>query len=142
MHPIVRNILAVIAGVVIGSVVNYALVMAGPYPDGMILGDMESLKAFLPQFEPIHFLFPFLGHAVGTLVGAFLAAVIAGNRKMIFAMVIGAWFLLGGIANAAMVGGPIWFTILDIAVAYLPMAYLGYKIAGMLVKATPDEAQS
>ena len=70
-----RLILAVIAGLVVGSLVNMALVMLSghviPPPAGVDTATTEGLKAAMPLFEPKHFLFPFLAHAVGTLVGAF-----------------------------------------------------------------------
>ena len=72
---------------------------------------------------------PFLAHALGTLVGAYIAATIAVNHKMKFALVIGGWFLLGGIVNIFMLPSPIWFTVVDLAGAYIPMAYIGGKLA-------------
>jgi len=60
---------------------------------------MEGLKASLPLFEPQHFVMPFLAHALGTFFGAFLVAAIAPKQKMKYAIGIGLWFLLGGLAN-------------------------------------------
>ena len=134
MHPILRNILAVILGFVAGSVVNMGLIMISgkviPPPKGADVTTMEGLKASLHLFEPKHFIFPFLAHALGTFAGALVAAFVAANRKMIFALVISVLFLAGGIANAFMLPGPTWFNVLDILVAYLPMGYLAGKIAG------------
>ena len=73
----------------------------------------------------MNFLFPFLAHALGTLSGAFIAAKIAASRPMILAMVIGVFFLIGGIMMVSMVGGPIWFNATDLLLAYIPMGYLG-----------------
>ena len=133
MHPILRNILAVLAGIVTGSLVNMALVTVGPMviplPEGADATTMEGLAASIPLFEPIHFLFPFLGHALGTLVGAFLAAKLGATRKQTLAMIIGFWFLIGGIANIYMLGGPLWFNALDLALAYIPMGWLGARLA-------------
>ena len=133
MNPILRNILAVIAGGIFGSVVNMAIIMISgsiiPPPDGADVTTMEGLKASLPLFQPKHFLFPFLAHAFGTFAGAYLAAIIAASHKSTFAYVIGAFFLVGGTANVFMLPSPIWFTILDLVGAYIPMAY----IAGRLV---------
>ncbi|GAB1454166.1 hypothetical protein MASR2M47_42220 [Draconibacterium sp.] len=98
MHPILRNILAVVTGLVVGSAVNMGLIMFGssiiPPPEGVDNTTMEGLKAGIHLFQPQHFIFPFLAHALGTFVGALLAAMIAANRKMLFALVIGAFFLL------------------------------------------------
>lgn len=134
MNPIVRNILAVVAGVLLGSVVNMGLIQISgaviPPPDGADMTTAEGIKAALPLLEPKHFIFPFLAHALGTLVGAFIAAKIGATRKMMLAVIVGAIFLLGGIAATFMIPAPTWFMVLDVVVAYLPMAYLGAMIAG------------
>jgi hypothetical protein len=132
MNPIVKNILAVIIGIVAGSAVNIGIIMISgsiiPPPEGVDNTTMEGLKAGLHLFQPKHFLFPFLAHALGTFVGALLAAIIAANRKLLFAMVIGVFFLAGGIANILMLPSPTWFTIVDLVGAYLPMAFFAAKL--------------
>tara|TARA_R110002051_G_scaffold8755_1_gene35968 strand:- start:68122 stop:68529 length:408 start_codon:yes stop_codon:yes gene_type:complete len=133
MNPVVKNILAVVAGVVVGSIVNMGIIMISgsiiPPPEGGDITTMEGLKETMHLFEPKNFIFPFLAHALGTLVGAFVATKIAATRKMLMALIIGLFFLIGGTVNIAMLGGPMWFTALDIIVAYMPMAYLGWMLA-------------
>ncbi|HPE77416.1 MAG TPA: hypothetical protein P5210_16465 [Draconibacterium sp.] len=132
MNPIVRNILAVISGLVVGSTVNMGIIMISgsiiPPPEGVDNTTVEGLKAGMHLFQPKHFLFPFLAHAIGTFAGALLAAIISANRKMLLALVVGAFFLAGGIANILMLPSPTWFTIVDLAGAYFPMAFLGGKM--------------
>jgi len=132
MNPILKNVLAVIAGVLIGSAINMAIIMVSgsiiPPPEGADVTTMEGLKASMHLFEPKHFLMPFLAHALGTLSGAFLTAIIAATLKMRLAMTIGVFFLAGGIANIFMLPSPTWFTVVDLAFAYIPMAYLGGKL--------------
>lgn len=132
MNPIIRNILAVVAGIIIGSIVNMAIITVSgsiiPPPEGADLTTLEGLKASFHLMEPKHFIFPFLAHAIGTLVGAYLAAVIAATYKLKFALVIAVVFLIGGIMNICMLPSPIWFTILDLGFAYIPMGYLGWKL--------------
>ena len=133
MNPILKNVLAVVAGVIIGSMVNMGIIMISgsiiPPPEGGDITTMEGLKSTMHLFEPKHFIFPFLAHALGTLVGAFVAAKIAAGKKMLMALLVGLFFLIGGTVNIAMLGGPMWFTALDIIVAYMPMGYLGYLLA-------------
>jgi hypothetical protein len=133
MNPILRNILAVIAGIVGGGIVNMGLVMLGgiivPPPDGIDTSTTEGLKAAMPLFELKHFIFPFLAHAIGTLVGAWLAALVAATNKLTFAMIIGCFFFLGGLYMVVVVPSPVWFTLLDLVLAYIPMAWLGYRLA-------------
>lgn len=132
MNKTVKNILAVIVGLLAGGAVNMGIIMISgsviPPPEGVDNSTVEGLKAGMHLFQPKHFLFPFLAHAVGTFVGALLAALIAANRKMLFAFVIGIFFLAGGVANVLMLPSPLWFNIVDLAGAYLPMAYLAAKL--------------
>lgn len=134
MNPILRNILAVIAGIVVVMLVNGGIISLSasiiPPPEGMNVNDMESVRANVHLFEPKHFIMPFLAHALGSLSGAFVAAMIAASRKMTFALVIGIVHLLGGIAASLMIPAPAWFIALDLIVAYIPMAGLGGKLGG------------
>ncbi len=133
MNTTIKNILAVIAGVIIGSVVNMGIIMISGSiilpPEGADVTTMEGLKESIHLFQPRHFVLPFLAHALGTLVGAFFAALIAANYKMKFALAIGIFFLIGGIANAFMLPAPTWFIVVDLIGAYIPMAWLGGKLA-------------
>ncbi len=134
MNPILRNILALIAGIFIGSIVNMGIVTISgsiiPPPAGVDPTDMESLKANMHLFEAKHFIMPFLAHALGTLVGAFVAAKLAVRSQMIYALGIGAFFLLGGITAATMLPAPTWYLVLDLVGAYIPMGWLGGMMAG------------
>ncbi len=132
MHPIIKNILAVIAGIVVGSLVNMGIIMVSgsiiPPPNGADVTTAEGLKAAMHLFQPRHFLLPFLAHALGTFVGSLIAAIIATKRKMLFALIIGVFFLAGGIINVLMLPSPLWFSIVDLAGAYFPMAFLAGKL--------------
>ena len=138
MNTTVKNILAVIAGFVLGSVVNMGLIMLSGYiippPGGADVTTMEGLKESMHLFEPKHYIFPFLAHALGTLFGAFIASLIAANHKMKMALIIGALFLIGGITNIIMLPSPTWFSMLDLVGGYIPMAWLGYKLSTVIKK--------
>ena len=131
MNPILKNILAVAVGLVVGAVVNMGFIMMSGYvippPEGADLTTEEGLKASMHLMQPKHFIFPFLAHAIGTLVGAFLAAKLSANSPMRLALVVGAFFLAGGLMMVFQLPSPTWFNILDIGAAYFPMAYLGGK---------------
>ncbi|MDQ8005613.1 MAG: hypothetical protein REI64_12490 [Pedobacter sp.] len=132
MHPILKDVIAVIVGVVIGSLVNGAIIMVSgniiPPPAGLDITTEEGLKAGMHLMQPKHFIFPFLAHAIGTFVGAYIAARF-GAHKMIAAMIIGVFFLIGGVWMVMIMPSPVWFTIVDLAGAYLPVAYFAGRIA-------------
>lgn len=138
MHPILKNSLAILAGAFIGGVLNMAIIMVSshiiPPPDGADLKTMEGLKAAMHLMEPKHFLMPFLAHALGTLVGSCITAYIVPNQKIMYALLIATWFMIGGIMNIFMLPSPTWFTITDLVGAYLPMGFLGGYIATRLTK--------
>jgi len=128
MDHIFRNIAAIIVGFIAGSALNMGLVQLGHqiFPiSGVDLNDMDSLAAIMPALSYHYFIFPFLAHALGTLLGASTAAWIAKSHKMKFALSIGFLFLIGGITVNLMLPGPTWFSIIDIVIAYIPMAYIG-----------------
>lgn len=136
MPNILRNIAAVVVGLVLGSVANMAIVMLGPAlvppPPSVDMTTAEGLQQAMPLLQPKHFIAPFLAHALGTLVGALLAYGIAGSRKALFAWVIGVLFLCGGIAASLMIPAPTWFKAIDLLFAYLPMAWLATLIGARM----------
>jgi len=131
MNPIVRNILAVIAGLFVGSIVNMGLILASgyivPYPEGY---DFNRFEETFHLLESKHMIMPWFAHAMGTLAGAFVATKIAAYRHLAMAMLIGIFFLLGGWRMMTLVPQPTWFSIIDLGLAYIPMAMLGWKLAG------------
>ena len=132
MNPILKNVLAVVAGLLIGLSVNMALIMISgsiiPPPEGSDLTTNEGLLEAMKIMEPKHFIMPFLAHALGTLAGAFVIAKIAASYKLVFSLAIGALFLYGGIIMVQSLPSSVWFNVLDLVVAYIPMAFLGWKL--------------
>jgi hypothetical protein len=137
MNTILRNILAIIIGVVVGWTVNMSLIIASPHiippPDGVDVRDLQSLSESIHLFEPKHFVFPIPGASLGTLAGALVAFLVAAYYRSVFAFVIGAFFLVGGIAAARMIPAPIWFIILDLVAAYIPMAWIGTQLGHRII---------
>ncbi|MBE7439290.1 MAG: hypothetical protein HS115_12600 [Spirochaetales bacterium] len=131
MNPVVRNVLAIIVGFILGSAVNMGIIMIGgsviPPPEGSDLATMEGLTAAMEKMTPIHFVMPFLAHALGTLFGASMAAFIGSGNKILPGIIVSIFFLCGGILNVILLPSPLWFSILDLTLAYLPMGWLGAR---------------
>jgi hypothetical protein len=127
MKTIITNILVLLGGCVFGSVVNMGLIIAGnqliPMADGM--NPMDAT-----MWEIKYFVFPFLAHAIGTLVGAFIVARYTASYHMILSIFVGVFFLLGGISMVFIMPAPLWFILLDISLAYIPMGWYGWKLTG------------
>lgn len=143
MAAFLRGLLAVVLGFIFGSVVNMGLITVGgkviPPPPGADVTTMEGLKASMHLFERKHFATPFLAHAVGTLVGAFVAGLLSPGRSAIPAFVVGGLFLLGGIASVFMLPAPAWYNAIDLLFCYVPMAWLG-QFAARRVRADRPQA--
>ena len=131
MKPIVRNIIAVVIGLVVGNIVNMSLIQVGynVFPLEINTGDMKALGKFMETADTKYFIFPFIAHAFGTLAGAFAAALFSKNKKVGVALIVGAFFLLGGIMVSFMIPAPSWFISMDLIVSYIPMAFLGALLA-------------
>src|SRR5688500_4714302 len=115
---IIRNILAVIAGFVIGSTVNMLVLAAGhaimPPPAGFDGSSMEGVASTISLLQPIDFVVPFLAHALGPFVGVLSAMFIAASSRKVIAIILGLLFLAGGIAANIMIPAPMWYRVVDV----------------------------
>ena len=122
-----RFLLSLVFGLLVGAVVNGSIVNLGmlvfPFPEGVNFESKEGLLLFenLP-FQ--YFIFPFLAHALGTLSGCIVALLIVRKWAKWVLYCIGYCFFVGGVMAGQMIKAPLWFDILDLSLAYLPMAWL------------------
>ena len=133
MKGIVLNVLVFVAcvfagGIANGLIINYSGTIIPP-PVGSNLTTEEGLKAAMAVMEPKHFIMPFLAHAIGTLVGAFFVTLFSKDRKLFRALLVGFLFFLGGAWMVFELPSPLWFDAVDLGLAYIPMAWIGYKLA-------------
>lgn len=132
MSRMLKNTAAVLAGMIMGSGINMALIMLSPQiiqpPAGVDVNSAESMRNAMHLYEPRHFIMPFIAHSLGTAVGALIAYLIAASHKAQVSYFIGGLFLVGGVIASSMIPAPYWFIALDLSVAYLPMAWLGTQI--------------
>jgi hypothetical protein len=131
MPVLLRNVLAVIAGLVAGAFINGALITLSPLiippPAGVDVSNVESMRQGMHLYQPQHFVMPFLAHALGTFAGALVAWLVAATYKAQLAYAVGVLFLMGGVAAAFMIPAPAWFIALDLLLAYVPMAWLAIR---------------
>ncbi len=127
MKPIIKNILVFFIGCILGMCANMLLIITGnlliPFADGINRMDATT-------WELKYFLFPFLAHSVGTFVGAFIVARYTVSYHMALSILVGVFFLLGGISMVLMMPAPLWFILVDLFVAYLPMGWFGWRLSG------------
>jgi hypothetical protein len=145
MPKLLRQVFAVVVGIIIGGCVNMALVTLSPAlippPDGVDVTNSESLRQSIHLFQPQHFIMPFLAHALGTLAGALVAYLLAASHKKQLAFGIGAFYFCGGLAASFMNPAPAWFIALDLLLAYIPMAWLAVWLGFRLSPNTTAASQ-
>jgi hypothetical protein len=145
MNNTLKNTLAIGLGVIAGGAVNGGLVALGPLivppPEGVDMTTVEGMSAGMHLLGPLNFLLPFLAHALGTLAGALLAYFLAATRKQFAVYFIGVFYLLGGILASTLIPAPVWFIVLDLVAAYLPMAWLALKIGNKFGTTQKPEAR-
>ena len=138
MKQIVLCFLAIFAGALIGSVANMLIISFSttiiPLPKGADNSSIKSLEQTIHLFQFKHFIMPFLAHSVGSLIGVTIAAWIAPRNKLLVALTIGSFFLTGGTMMVFQLPSPIWFNIIDLTLAYLPMSWIGYRIHLIYIK--------
>ena len=140
MNPILRNILAGVAGAIASMPANMFLLgpmakltqapPAPPYdPTAAAEAMAEVWRAYFATLEPVHMLGPLVAHWNGAFIGALVAGLVAANRGPRVPLLVAGFVLVGGIANAFMLPGqPALFLAIDI-LGYLPMGWLGWKLA-------------
>jgi hypothetical protein len=133
MNNIVRNILAVFIGLVIGGLINGWIISISatliPLPKGVDNSTLEGLQKSIHLFEPKHFVFPFLAHAIGTFLGTLITLFISKSREFYLAILVSGVFLLGGVSMVVQLNAPLWFNALDLVGAYIPMGFGAYLIS-------------
>jgi hypothetical protein len=127
---------ALLFGLIAGAALNMGILYAGmwllPPPEGVDINRVETINENIHRYSLLDMAVPFLAHALGTLLGAFVGASIAltPNSRRRVALLIGCIFLLGGLEAIRMIpNAPLWFDILDLTVAYIPMSIIGWRLA-------------
>jgi hypothetical protein len=119
MHPVVRSILAVLAGIVVALALVAAIEAGGhaayPVPAGVDLTSPEQARAYMDGIPLGALLFVFAAWTCGAFGGALVAALLAKSRPMSHAGIVGGVVLAAAAANLAMLPHPTWFAVLGVA---------------------------
>ncbi len=111
-----RNLGAVIAGIVVGGSLNMAIIMLNliffPMPEGLSMQDREGFSAWAATLPDSAFILPMVAHLAQAFGGGWLAARLGTLFGVLhtraLAMCIGVLSLAGGIANALSLEIPTW----------------------------------
>jgi hypothetical protein len=127
MSPVVRRILAVLAGMVAAVVViTLVEVVSGrmyPPPAGVNLQDPEAMRAFAATLPVGAFLMVLLSYALGAFVGGWVAGWRAPTAWPLPPAVIALFLTLGSVMNLRAIPHPGWFWAANlVVVVVLPFA--------------------
>ena len=126
MKQTLKNIAIVILGIIVGMIVNIGLIILG----GTIFPPSENFEPMnAMNWDFKYFIFPFLAHSIGTLTGALIVSKLSNKSSIILPLIVGLYFLMGGIYMITILPAPMWFVLLDVVLGYIPMALLGWKLA-------------
>lgn len=131
-----RNIGAVIAGLLVGMLVNILVVQLNfaffPLPAGVEMSDTEQMKNVIAQMPPAAWILVFAAHLLQAFVGGWVAARLGASHRMVLAMIVGFLSLAGGVANAVMLSLPAWAWI------EMPLYLVVAWLAGRMVQRGGD----
>ncbi|MDR6458713.1 uncharacterized protein YacL [Chryseobacterium vietnamense] len=131
-----RRILAVLAGLIVGSICITVVEKIGhalyPPPAEAAAGDMEALKEYVDQAPFMALFFVIIAYALAAIVSGFTASKISNNGKSTSAVICGVIFLLMTIYMMISLPSPIWFWILGIFVWGL--VFVGHQLALKTIK--------
>ena len=125
----IKNILAVILGLIIGNIAIMSLHYLGlyfyPLPEGVDMSDMTAIAEYVTIAPLGSLLMVMLAHIGGTFIAGLSATLL--SKEIIIAYIVGGFFTIMGIWNLYLLPHPMWFNIEF--VLYLPAAIFGFKLA-------------
>ena len=114
-----RVILATILGLVLGNLVNFAIINLGPEvktPAGM--SAFEAMIDAAKSYSTMDFLIPLAAHVLGLLVGLVIARFICRTSRLPIYIIGGLNFVAIGF-NLFFIPAPGWFVALDLIVPFI-----------------------
>jgi len=131
MGPVLRSVLGVVAGVLVGGVLISGVEVISsqfyPLPAGAA-SDPQALASHIRSLPAGAFAWVLSAWMIGTLAGAWIAARIAGRKHLVHGVIIGTVFLAFGIANMLMLPHPAWVWVCGIVI-FMMAGYMGGRLA-------------
>ena len=131
--PPLRSVIAVCAGIFVGALMIYAVQIVAhavaPLPVKMDPSDPASTRAAMASMTTRNYLGLLFAYLAGPTIGCWLAARMAPSRALVHAVVVGAFFLVGGIGNFMKLPHPAWFVAASV-LAFAAAPFLGTRMSG------------
>jgi uncharacterized protein YneF (UPF0154 family) len=130
---VLKTVVAIIAGVVAGGFLTFAIEYTNtlwhPMPPGLDLSDSKGMAEFVEQLPVQALLIVVVAYAVGSFVGTWITRRIAPDRMVRPALVTGGLYLLATISNFFQIPHPLWMIVASLVVVVLGVA-CGIAAAG------------
>jgi len=128
----IRNIGALIAGIVIAFVLIYLIEMLGhaiyPPPPDLDFSNPDAVRPYIATLPIVALLFPMIGWLLGAFAGSFVANICGDAKPYVFSGIVGGLVLAGTIANLIMIPHPLWFSITAL-IGIVASAWLANRVA-------------
>ena len=130
MNPRFKAVLAVVAGLVTGSLLILVLELLSSErpPDGIDITDKVAMKAWIDTLPMKAFVILLLVYFLGAIAAGYVANVVARSTKYRPALIAGAGLLVSGIMNLIDIPHPMWFAVVS-SLLFLAGAWVGGRIA-------------
>ncbi len=129
-NPLVRQILGVIAGVVVGGLIVFSVELVGhsvfPPPVGMDLSNPDDMKQLISMLPTGALVMVLVGWLLGSLAGAWTADKIA--RNPIAGWIVAGIFILLTAYNFSVIPHPTWMMAAGILIPLLS-AWIAGRLA-------------
>ena len=108
----IRTILAVVVGLVVGMAFNMGMVVLNtalhPMPEGVDFNDAEGMSTYIAGLPLMALVLILVAHVGQAFIGGLVAAAIGRSASMVAAMIVGVLSMLAGIANLMSMPLPAW----------------------------------
>lgn len=123
-----RNILAIIAGILVsGTVIVFVESMSPRIFEIPLITNTDELMVFIDAAPASFHLFILLAYALGCFAGGLVTSIIAKDKKSNRAMTVGGIAMGFGVFNLVSLHHPMWVILMSM-IAFLPFSYLGARL--------------
>jgi len=133
-----RTMLAIVTGLITAMLVIFGVEAVGllffPPPAGMRLETEADLARLVAMASPAAKAWLVFGWALGSFIGAWVAARISHRHRRIAALAVALFIVAGTAMNAMVIAHPLWMNLLGILLP-VPLALLAARVVGP--RATP-----
>jgi hypothetical protein len=127
----IRNLLAVLSGIVLGILAIGIFESIGhtlfTVPQDIVqTTENQDTEALFALISPQMLLFVMLAYILGSIVGGFITSLI--SKRTMPSIITGGAIMLGGMINLFMIPHPMWFILVSFVI-YIPFALIGGLLA-------------